>query len=99
MEQGFVSGRPALDFEGEDVSALYQHYYHLPAGVYVTAAGENAPLEEGDVITALNGIRIKGVEELEQALSRYAVGDKVTVSVFRNYQSEELTLTVVEAKK
>ena len=99
MEQGFVSGRPALDFEGEDVSALYQHYYHLPAGVYVTAAGENAPLEEGDVITALNGIRIKGVEELEQALAGCAVGDKVTVSVFRNYQSEELTLTVVEAKK
>ena len=99
MEQGFVSGRPALDFEGEDVSALYQHYYQLPAGVYVTAVGAESPLQEGDVITALNGLRVMGVEELEQALSRYAVGDTITVTALRNYRSVELTLTVVEAKK
>ena len=99
VQQGFVSGRPALDLEGEDVSPLYQHYYRLPAGVYITAVGAESPLQEGDVITALNGLRVMGVEELEQALSRYAVGDTITVTALRNYRSVELTLTVVEAKK
>nr|MBQ8244423.1 trypsin-like peptidase domain-containing protein [Oscillospiraceae bacterium] len=37
IRQGYVSGRPTLGIEGEALSTFYQHYYRLPAGLYVTS--------------------------------------------------------------
>ena len=102
LSQGYVTGRPALGLSGETVSTFLQHYYRLPAGVYVTqvsygGAAQRAGLEPGDIITAFDGRRISSIEELTSALYTTKAGDKVKLSVSRNGQQKTLQLTVGQA--
>ena len=57
-------------------------------GVYVSDFAENstskkAGIQVGDVITAINDIKIKNGTELRVQLSRYSPGNKVEVQVYR----------------
>ena len=42
LENGYVSGRPWLGISGESLSLFYQHYYRLPAGLYISEVAENS---------------------------------------------------------
>ena len=102
LNQGYVTGRPALGLSGETVSAFLQHYYRLPAGVYITQvtygdAAYKAGLETGDIILAFGKTRITSVEELTTALYTVKAGDQVTVTVYRNGSQKEIPLTVGQA--
>ncbi|MDR0547294.1 MAG: Do family serine endopeptidase [Dysgonamonadaceae bacterium] len=57
-------------------------------GVYVAgfsskSSAEKAGIKEGDVITAINGSKIKSFSELRAQINRYSPGDKVDVQVNR----------------
>ena len=57
-------------------------------GVYVQgfsskSAAEKAGLKEGDVITGINGHKIKNFQELRAEISRFNPGDKINVQVQR----------------
>lgn len=74
--------------------------YGVPAGVAVQSVAEDSPaqqagVEAGDVITAINGVSMD-----RDALVRYVgsanVGDSLTLSVYRKGQTLELTVTVGE---
>ena len=92
-----------MGFTGEPVSTLYQYYYRLPAGLFVTEVkeGSNADiqgLEEGDILLSLNGTAVTTEEELTQFLYGCQVGDKLEAVIFRNKTKYSVTLTVEEAK-
>ena len=58
-------------------------------GVYVnglTSGGsaEEAGIKEGDVITSIQDVAISSVSELQEQISRYRPGDKISVNVTRN---------------
>ena len=102
LTQGYVTGRPALGLSGETVSAFLQHYYRLPAGVYITQvtygdAAYRAGLETGDIILAFGKTRITSVEELTAAMYTVKAGDAVNVTVYRSGNQKQLTLTVGQA--
>ena len=104
MNQGYVSGRPAMGISGEPVSALYQYYYRLPAGLYINevAPGSNAEaqgLEAGDILISLDGTAVSTDQELAAVLYGYQVGDQVQALIYRNQKRYTVTLTVEEAKK
>lgn len=66
-------------------------------GVYVaefpsTSSAKKAGMEVGDVITAINGSKIRHFADLRAHLTRYSPGDKVSVKV--NRYGKEHTLTV-----
>jgi Do/DeqQ family serine protease len=66
-------------------------------GVYIggfasNSSAEKAGLEIGDVITAINGTKVKNFAELQGLLSRYNPGNKVDVQVQRG--SSEKTFKV-----
>jgi serine protease Do len=76
----------------EDIANLRD----LPQGAYVTAvdsgsSADEAGVEKGDVITAVDGQEITGMKTLAKIIIGHEVGDKVTLSV--NRSGEELTLT------
>ena len=103
IDQGYVSGRPHLGFTGEPVSALYQYYYRLPEGMFITEVteGSNADLqglESGDILISLDGKTITTAEELATALYSYEVGDTIEAVIYRNRKQQAITLTVEEAK-
>lgn len=102
LSQGYVTGRPALGLSGETVSAFLQHYYRLPAGVYITQitygdAAHQAGLETGDIILYFGKNRITTVEELTTALYTVKAGDEVNVTVYRAGSQKQMTLTVGQA--
>ena len=103
ISQGYVSGRPTLGIDGDGLSAFYQHYYHIPAGVYVTNVSRSSDayqkgVEEGDLILSINDTRVTTQEELRTAVADLNVGDSVEVVIFRNGTEYQVTLKLSEDK-
>lgn len=99
MELGYVSGRPALGFEGSSVPAYASVFYGLPQGVYVHTVEEGSDaaykgLQPGDVITGWNDSEIGDLEDLNVLLNRASAGDVVTFTIYRrgSYYSVEIVL-------
>ncbi len=66
-------------------------------GAYVSkleseSAAKKAGMKEGDVITKVNGVAVKTVSELQEQLSRYRPGEKITVDVLRNNSNISLNV-------
>ena len=103
IDQGYVSGRPNIAISGEPVSALYQYYYRLPAGLFINVVVEGSDaavqgLEAGDILISLNGKAVTSNEELAQFLYGCQVGDTVQAVIYRNKTKYTVTLTIEEAK-
>jgi len=65
-------------------------------GVYVDtvntgSAAAEAGIRGGDVITAINGVKINSVSELQAQVANYHPGDDVTVTVLRGEKEKNLT--------
>jgi serine protease Do len=60
------------------------------AGTPAEAAG----LQDGDIITAIDGRRIDGQNPLDDVLSQYKPGDTITLTVLRAGQTMQLQLTL-----
>ena len=103
IEQGYVSGRPALGITGEPVSSFYQFYYNLPAGLYITELDPESDavvkgIEPGDILVSVADSRVITQEDLAAALSGREVGDTVRVIIFRSGRQYAADLTLHEAK-
>ena len=95
-----VSGQPSLGIQGEEVTAVSQHYYGLPAGVYITQVSDGAQtqgMHTGDILLDVNGTRVSTPRELSLAVSACRIGETATVTVYRNKERLSLTLTVEAA--
>ncbi len=102
LSQGYVSGRPELGITGEDVPEAYQRYYRLPAGVYITAvadgsAAQKAGLAAGDILLSIDGVRLSGVDALNEALLSLSAGQQVDVLLYRSSKQYTATLTLGQA--
>ena len=103
ISQGYVSGRPTMGIAGESLSTFYQHYYHLPAGLYITQveSGSYADyygIEVGDILLSANDERITNMDQLNAFLYRHEVGDIVTVTIYRGGMTADVDLTLTEAR-
>ena len=102
ISQGYVSGRPTLGIWGEGVSRFYQHYYQMPAGLYI---GEIDPESDaaaqglviGDILLSINDIRITSMEEMENAIYDLNPGDTVTAIIYRYGTQYQVDLVLSEA--
>ena len=81
-------------------------FYDLPkeTGVIVLAVTESSPaqragLREGDVIVALGGQPVAGVDDLHRLLTDTQVGVKSSIAVIRRTERIELELVPQEAKE
>ena len=63
------------------------------AAVYENNAAHLAGISAGDVLVAIDGLRVTGMN-LESVLSRYRVGDAIAVHVFRRDELLSLALTL-----
>ena len=78
--------------------------YGLPGGASVQQIAEGSPAEKAglqvnDIITAVNGTEISSSGELVEIVGNCAPGDELTLSVYRQGETLELTLTVGEQSK
>ncbi len=103
ISQGYVSGRPSLGITGESLSVFYQHYYHLPAGLYITDVDRASDayqkgVADGDILISIGESRVTTMNEMKIALNHYEVGDTVSAVIFRGGQQYQIELTLTEDK-
>ena len=101
VAQGYVSGRPSIGITGEALSTFYQHYYRMPAGLYITEVepGSDAAkkgIQEGDMLLYLGDTRVTSMEDLKTALYDCEVGEAMEVIVYHKGQQYRLELTLSE---
>ena len=101
ISQGYVSGRPLLGITGESLSPFYQHYYLLPAGLYITSVETGSPADLAgilprDILLTLDGVSITSQEDLDRLLLDRQVGDKVILTLYRAGKQGRVELTLTE---
>ena len=101
IAQGDVSGRPSLGISGESLSTFYQHYYRMPAGLYITQVdtgsdAEKKGIQEGDLLLYVGSTRITSTDDLKSAVYECEVGQSVEVIIYHRGQQYRLELTLAE---
>ena len=101
IEKGYVSGRPAIGIDGETLPATYRIYYRLPEGIYVTrvyASSDAAAkgISEGDIITAINGIDVTTMEQLNRVKNQFTAGQTVTLTIYRSGSSYDVEIILMD---
>lgn len=88
---GRVTGRPAIGIDyvpGEIIDEIASRIYGVPTGIIVRGVREDSDayakgLQEGDIIHMVDDVVIKGITDIQYALSLHAAGDTVTLNIFR----------------
>ncbi len=97
--------RGYLGIQGVDVPSEYVEKFGMPEGAMVTkitagSPAETAGLQVSDIITAVDGQKVSSYDALRTALSYYASGESVTITVQRpsgnQYTETELTVTLTD---
>ena len=77
--------------------------YNIPEGAYLKGIAEGSPADEagvqiGDVVVAVDGEEIESYDELREEMSYYAAGDTVTITVERakgnEYKQKDIEITL-----
>lgn len=97
---GMLAGtRPRLGIDAEDLSGQFGTYFGAPdgEGVLVREVNSGSPAEKagvksGDVITALNGERVRSLGDLREKLAAKREDKTVKLGVLRN--KSEMSITV-----
>ena len=99
IQQGYVSGRPAIGIQAQTLDIRAQFFYHLPSGVIITGILEDSDaaakgLAPDDVIVGLNKHAISSLEDLVAAKNDLTAGEIVVLTVYRggNYYQIEVEL-------
>ena len=101
IEHGYVTGKPYLGIQVQDVSDEAQRYgISAGAAVLYVADGscaQEAGLQVNDIIIAIDDTAIDSSSALTAALSsNYKAGDTVTLTVIRNQEQVQLSVTLDE---
>lgn len=83
----------------ESVKAQYETDFNADSGIYIiqiytSSPASNAGLQEGDIITAINGTDVSDMSELKKQLVKYRPGDKITLTYERNKQTSTVEVTL-----
>lgn len=70
----------------------------VPEGAYIMeviadSPAEKAGIEEEDIITKIDSVRLSGEEELSKVIAKRKVGETVTVTLYRETAQRTVTLT------
>ena len=101
IENGVVPGEPTIGIVAGTVNTDAMERYGLPSGLYVTEVSEGSDakekgLREGDVITAVNGTEVTTVAQVNVIKEAMEVGDAITLTVWRDGESFELEIKLVD---
>ena len=103
-EYGYVRGRVSAGMQLIDLSnSMYSMYYYgnNEDGCYVysvefDSAAYKAGIQQGDRIVSVNGKEVSTSADVEKALEKAKVGDKVTFEIERNGRTADVTIELQE---
>ena len=97
----YVAGKPSLGITCVTVTKEVSSMYGMQLGIYVSdvtsgSAAEAAGIQQGDIITAVNGETVTTVEELNAAKNLHNAGDTITVTLVRYGESMDVNVSLDE---
>lgn len=97
IENGYIA-KPYIGVSVRDVSEESQSY-GLPQGASVAVVNEDGPAQKAgvqvnDIITAVNGESIDSSDALVAFIKTVQTGDELTLTIYRQGQTLDLTVTV-----
>jgi serine protease Do len=98
LEKGYVS-RPYLGVAGRDITEEISELYNLPIGVLVrdvvkNSGADDAGLQRGDIITAVDGVSIENMTALIERINSHKVGDVVVLSIKNESTSKDVEVVL-----
>jgi len=103
IQKGYFS-HPYLGIGYQPITPDIAAAYNLPAqwGAYVTNVTAGSPagqagLQQGDIITKIDGVALDATHSYLNTLFTYKAGDQVTVGFSRNGQDMQVQVTLGEA--
>ena len=107
LEIGVFSSDPVRGRQYQDLDSLCQMVlpYAAEKGVRVTALVESvdesscaakAGLEKGDIITAINGIDVTTMEQLNRVKNQFTAGQTVTLTIYRSGSSYDVEIILMD---
>ena len=101
IEHGYLTGRALIGISVQTITRGLAEYYGVVEGARVQlvnegSAGETAGLLVGDIIIELGRHEVTSIETLNAARRTFRAGDTTSISVRRNGETIELTITFDE---
>ena len=93
--------RPYIGVTGMDLDAETARKNNLVEGIYVKdvetfSAAEKGGIKIGDVIIKADGKNVKTMDELNEIKNSHNIGDEMTITVNRDGEQKDLTITLGE---
>lgn len=104
MEYGYVTGKPQLGISCQDVTDTISQMYNMPVGIYVTdvsrnSAADEAGLQSGDVIVAVDDKEVSTSEELNAEKNKHSAGDTIEITYIRSGKEKTTEVVLDEVKQ
>ena len=101
LADGAITGRPTIGITCSTILPEYAEEYGRDSGVYVNSVTSGGPaakagVRTGDVIIAANGQSVETMEDLTIARDEAGIGGELALTVWRDGETLELTLTLVD---
>ncbi len=102
IQYGYIKNRPLIGIYGSDLDSTYAQMYSIPLGVYVEYVDPESDaytkgLQKGDIITAVNGVEIESMAELDAEKNKHTPGESITLTVYRNTKYFEIDVLLSES--
>ena len=102
IAQGYVSGRPVLGISTRELPDAVRIYYRIPDGVYIDSVDPSSDayqkgLRSGDTITAIEGVAVSNLDELNVIKNRFQAGDTVELTVYRGGELYRVSVQLMDA--
>lgn len=93
--------RPYLGIGGIEVDEETARANNLTVGIYVKtietfSGAEKAGIKVGDVIIAADGQKVETMDDLNEIKNAKAIGDTITLTVWRDGKTQDITVTLQE---
>lgn len=104
VKNGYVEGRVKIGISGIAVTSDQASNYDIPQGIYVQSIVSGGPcdgtsLEEGDIITEVDGETITSFADVYAILETHKPGDKIKVKYYSSSSGDgEVEITLQEDK-
>lgn len=103
VKYGYVKGRIMLGIEGQTFNRYSGYEGFIITSIGSTSSFSGTSAQVGDIITHVDGTRVKSYAEMREQLTKHQVGDQVTVTLIRIGRSSrtvdtfDVTITLLES--
>ena len=93
--------RPYIGIIGTSVTDSAAQEFGFQKGVYIREVAEDSPaakagLKVSDIITHINGTKVKTIDELNAVKNKCKIGDTVELTIIRNGEEQKVSVVLGE---